>query len=274
MKKLILSLFAAGFAASSFAHGGLQEGSILLYGVGTYGNDHGTSTSKFGTGNANTTDNPRMQNWTVSPGLGYSITDCFTVGIDVNYNGTKTTYDTKTITVPGFDQKKTYDLGVGPFVRMTCPLTGRFFTFTQFEAHYNTGRETYRTVTAVTGGNSWVSDNTYKGFDMALTPAVGVMLTKSLGLTFAIGGINYGYNKWTYSPYLMGSNTPGSNFEGKDNKFNITFGQQVNFGIQKYFGGHHSHHMHGEPMDESHRVDGNDDDDDNNGKKKKKHEDE
>lgn len=269
MKKTILSLFAAAFAATCFAHGGngLVPGSILLYGEGSYSNMHGNNTSKFGTANSFTTDNPHQLNWSFSPGVGINVTQFLTIGVDVNYTASKTDYDRKNLNFAGgnlpFDRVKSYNFGVGPFVRITHPLSEHFFGFGQFTAHYLQGRESFRTVTQPIGGNSFTNTNDYKGVNASFVPAVGAMLTKTLGLTFSIGGISYEYRKNTYSPYLKGTSAPGSNFEGKTNNFSLDFGKQVNFGIQKYFGcGRHTHRGHREPMDEMRRMDTQDDGDD------------
>jgi hypothetical protein len=267
MKKLILTLTAVGFAATTFAHGGMMEpGSILLYGVGTYSSQHGTTTNKFGTANANTADNPRMRNWEVSPGVGFNILPNLAIGVDAYYTASRTTYDKKTLgSFPNIDQVKTYDYGVGPFVRYTQPLSQYFFAFGQFSAHYIKGRETFRTVTAQIGGNSYVKDDNYKGFDVSFVPAVGAMLTKTWGLTFSVGGVGYQYMKWDYSTQGLPA---GSSKEMKDNNFTITFGQQFNLGIQKYIncGGRRHHHM--EPMDDTRRMDVSDDEDDSNSRRR------
>jgi len=263
MKKLILSLVAAGFAATSFAYdgGGMQMGNILLYGVGTYSSQHGTTTEKFGTANSNTSDNDRFRSWRVAPGVGFNITDNIAVGIDGFWAGSRYTIDRKNLGgFPSDDQRKTYDWGVGPFARYSCALSQHFFAFGQLGAHYVKGRQTYRTVTALTGGNSYVRDNDYKGFDVSFVPAVGAMLTKTLGLTFAVGGINYQYAKYDYSTQGL---PPGSNRESKDNQFNVSFGRELNIGIQKYFGCSKMRHGHAEPMDDTRHMDTSDDESDN-----------
>ena len=237
----------------------MHEGNILLYGIGSYSNHHGTTTSKFGTANSSSSDNPREIMWEVSPGIGYNIMDNLTVGIDAYYTGTKTSNDKKNAAAfPFEDQVKTFDYGVGPFVRYSMPLSEHFFAFGQFSAHYLNGRVTTRTATALNGGDSYVRDDNYKGFDASLVPAIGAMLTKSLGLTFAVGGIGYEYKKYDYSTQLYPA---GSTLEGKDNQFVVTFGQQFNLGIQKYFGcGHHMHKSGAEPMDDTRHMDTSDDD--------------
>jgi hypothetical protein len=250
-----------------------EPGSILLYGVGTYISQGGTTTEKFGTGNANTTDNDKFQTWRIAPGVGYNITDNIAIGLDGFYGNTKTTIDRQNMTsFPGTDQYKTFNWGVGPFARYTCPLSQHFFAYGQGGAHYLNGRRTTRTVTAQSGGTSYVKDDNYKGFDISFVPAVGAMLTKTLGLTFSVGGVSYQYQKWDYSTQ---GRAPGSNKESKENNFNISFGREVSFGIQKYFGCSKMHRgHHAEPMDDTRHMDTSDDEEGNSKRHKHKHDDE
>jgi hypothetical protein len=269
MKKLLLTLVAAGFAVSSFARGGgmMEQGSILLYGVGSYSSNNGSSTTKFGTANSNTSDNPRMRMWQVAPGIGFNITNNLAIGVDGFWGGTRMTYDRKTLgSFPSDDQRKTYDWGVGPFVRYTQPLSQYFFAFGQATAHYLDGRETYRTVTALTGGNSYVRDNDYRGFDVSFVPAVGAMLSRSWGLTFSVGGVSYQHLEYEYSTQGLPA---GSNMESKDNQFNITFGQQFNLGIQKYIGMGRRVRGNAEPMDDTRRIDTTDEESDDNNRRRR-----
>ncbi|MEO6831083.1 MAG: hypothetical protein ABI378_02500 [Chitinophagaceae bacterium] len=277
MKKTILSLFAAAFAAASFAQSGncsnscaggscTPPGSILLYGEGSYSNLSSNNTSKFGAANPNTVDNPHKQTWKVSPGIGFNVNEYLTIGVDVNYTGSKTDYDRKTLNFAGgnlpFDRITSSDFGIGPFIRVTHCLGEHFFGFGQLTAHYIDGRESFRTVTQPIGGNSFNSDNKYKGVNASFVPVIGAMITKTIGLTFSVGGVSYEYRKNDYSNYLKGTTAPGSNFDGKSKNFNIDFGKQVNFGVQKYFGGHKMHRGHREPMDEMRKMDTQDDDGD------------
>lgn len=273
MKKTILSFFAMAMAATTFAHGGgscctpgnCSSGSILLFGEGSYSNWSSNNTSKFGTANPYTVDNPHVQTWNVSPSIGVNVNQFLTLGVDFDYNGAKTDYDRKTLNFGGgnrpFDRISSYDLGVGPFARITHSLGNRFFGFGQLTAHYIKGRESFRTVTMPVGGNTFTNDNNYKGFNASFVPAIGVMVTNTIGLTFSVGGVSYEYRKNDYSPYLNGTTAPGSNFEGKSKNFNVDFGKQVNFGIQKTFGCGHKTRGHREPMDEMRRMDTSDDSD-------------
>jgi hypothetical protein len=279
MKKLILSILAAGCALSSFAHGGgMKAGDLLLYGVGSYSNNHGSSSEKFGIANTNTFDNPRQLNWRVSPGIGFNVTDFLTIGVEGGYSGSKYNVDRKTIAfTPGIasnDQIKTYDWGVGIFGRTTLPLSRYFFAFGQIGAGYITGRETYRYVTTQTGGVTFVGDNNYNGLQAYYLPGIGAMLTPSLGLTFSLGGVGYEYRKYDISPNnvgLPGSSTPGSNFERKDNNFVVSIGQQFNLGIQKYIGCGHGHRRRNvEPMDDTRQMDTSDDTENNSNNRRRR----
>ena len=275
MKKLILSLVATSLVATSFAHGGgmFDPGSILLYGVGGYSSQGGTTTEKFGSANSNTANNDKIHVWRISPGVGYNITNNIAIGIDGFYGDYKKTTDRKNLTsFPSDDQFKRFDWSVGPFARYSMPLSQHFFAFGQAGAHYIKGRETSRTVTAQSGGTSYVRDDNYKGFDISFMPAVGAMLTKTLGLTFSIGGLSYQYQKWDYSTQGLPA---GSNVESKENNFNISFGREVSFGIQKYFGCSKMHRgHHAEPMDDTRHMDTSDDEEGNSKRHKHKHDDE
>src|SRR6478735_12812004 len=102
MKKFLLSFVATGLAATSFAHGGgMDEGNILLYGLGTYSSQSGTTTEKFGNANSNTKDNDKIHTWKISLGVGYNITDNITVGLDGFYGDSKQTIDRKNLQFGG-----------------------------------------------------------------------------------------------------------------------------------------------------------------------------
>jgi hypothetical protein len=268
MKKLILSLLAAGFAATSFAQANCAGG-ILLYGVGTYTHNSGSTTSKFANANSSTTDQPHYRMWEVSPGIGFNLTNNLTLGVDVNYTGSKTTYDRKDPSIYGNnpvmpatygeDQVKTYEYKVGPFVRYTWPIGEHFFAYGQFGAHYMSGNESIRTVTAPVGGTSFTRDNKYRGFDVSYMPAVGIQVCKSAALTFGIGGINY---EWTKTDFSTQGYPAGSDLSAKNSDFNITLGRQFNVGIQKTFGcGHKMRRGNSDPMDETRHIDTTDDTD-------------
>lgn len=264
MKKLILSLMAAGFAATSYAQVNCPGG-LLLYGVGSYSNSHGSSTSKFSNANANTINDPRSLMWEVSPGLGFNITNNLTIGIDFNYTGSKTTWDRKDPSIYGNnpivpatygeDQVKTYDWALGPFVRYTKSISPMFFAYGQFEAHYLSGRRTTRTVTQMVGGNSFTRDDNYKGVDVSFMPAVGINVSPSVALTFGVGGVGYEYTKWDFSTQGYPA---GTELTGKNNNFEVSFGRQFNVGIQKSFGCVRPRH-HREPMDDTRAIDTSDD---------------
>ncbi len=277
MKKLILTLVAGSLAAGSFAHDGgnscFKMGSILLYGVGSYSNTHGSDESSFASASSTTVDRPRMLNWQVSPGLGFNVADNLTVGVDFRYMGSKTTYDRKAAptNVAGVeDQVKTYDYGIGPFVRYSWPIGEHFFAYGQFAAHYLRGQVSTRTVTTT---NNFTRDDRYKGLDASFVPAVGVMICHSMGITFGIGGISYDYRKYDFSNQFTGAGTSRS---AKTNTFDVTFGSQFNIGVQKYFGCGHKMRGHHEPMDETREMDTKDDSNEDSGDKKRrrKHDDE
>lgn len=275
MKKLLLSLMAAGFAATSFAQHGMdkcfQQGGVLLYGIGSFSNTHGSRTSSFSNANATTIDQPRMLNWEVSPGLGFNIADNLTIGVDFNYTGSKTNYDRKGIVFAGngygTDQTKSFAYAVGPFVRYSMPIGEHFFWYGQLEAHYLRNRFTTRS-TNLSGSNSFVKDDNGKGVDASYMPAVGVKVCKDMAITFGIGGISYEYMKYDFSTQGLPA---GSELTGKTNEFNVSFGHQINIGVQKYFNCGGGRRMHGsEPMDETRHIDTSDDSDDSSDTSKKR----
>ena len=279
MKKLLLSITAAGLVATSFARGnggginGFDAGNFLLYGVGSYSNSYGTGTQKFGGANSVTSDNPQYINWRIAPGIGYNITDNLTLGVDGSYGESKTNFDRRTITTfPATTKYHTFEYTMGPFIRYSYPLGEHFFAFGQFTAHYVRGRSTTYTSAQSVGGAVYSKDDNYKGVDGMLTPALGVKLTKSLGLTFAIGSVNYSYIKTNYSTQGYAA---GTELTGKQFGFGATFGQEFTFGIQKYFGGMHRMHHHAEMMDDTRHMDTTDDsgntDDMNGDKMPKRH---
>ena len=273
MKKLLLSLVVAGLAGSAAAHGnnGPNMGDVLLYGSGSYSMSRGTNENKFGTANKYSIDDPKYKTWTIAPGVGFNITNCITLGVDFRYAGSKTVLDKKTLgSFPAVSEYKTYDLGVGPFVRCTMPIGEHFFTYSQLTAHYLRGQQTRITSTAAVGGNSFSADDRYKGVDVTFMPAVGINICHSAALTFAIGGIGYEYTKWDYSTQGL---VAGSSMEAKHHDFNVSFGREIQIGVQKTIGCGRKVRGHGEPMDETRKVDTSDDNDsdDDSSKKHRRH---
>ena len=270
MKKLILSLFAAGFAASSFAQApccksgfaGNKQGNLLIYGMASYSSLSGNETEKFGTFNSQTTNIPRVNKWTLSPGIGFNVTNNLTVGAELNWRNSNIVYDRLDTSViksfPAVDQKKTFDYALGVFVRHTMRLSDVFFCYGQASAHFLYGRESYRTVTALVGGNSWLRDNNYRGWDLGFMPAIGANLTKTLGMTFAFGGVSFSHKEFDLR-YDRQYWPAGSNKERTENQFDFSFAKRFELGIQKYIVMNKRHHKMAEPMDETRQMDTNDD---------------
>jgi opacity protein-like surface antigen len=264
MKKLILSLMAAGVAVTSFAQGGaaIHPGDVIVYGNLGILTTGGTTTTKFGSANSNTTDNDKRVLWHINPGVGYNLTDHITVGLDGYYSNDKKTIDRENLnfsTGPQVDQYKRWDYGIGAFGRYTQGLNKHFFVYGQLTSHYLDGRVSRRTVTAATGGDSYTADDNYKGFDVDFYPAIGVNITRNWVMTLAFGGVNYNYTHWDKSTQ---GEPAGSNRESNNSNFNLTFGQGFSFGITRVFACHHRHGGHAEPMDDTRHIDTSDDESD------------
>lgn len=231
MKKLFLSLLACGSIAAANA----QAGSWLLYGqVGI----NATSSDEFGgtTGNANTI------NWYATPGLGYQFDNHWTLGLYANYaNGGFKALGT------GQPWMRTNDWETGVFVRYTENLNKIFSVFGQFNAGFAHGNSTL--------DGKVITNSRYNGFSVGFAPAIAVNVHKGLALTFGIGGI--GYRNHAYE-----------NRNNSNGEFNLSFGQQINWGIQKNFGGH-NRRIHREPGTDRHMKNWRDDDGDSPRKARK-----
>jgi hypothetical protein len=234
MKKLILSLLACGSIAAANA----QAGSWLLYGqasVNATSNDEQGGT--FGGSNVSNTIH-----WMATPGLGYQLDNHWTLGMYANYaNG-----GSKGNTV-GATWDRTNDWETGVFVRYTENLNKIFSIYGQFNGGFAHGNSTM---------DGKVLDNSrYNGFNLSFAPVVTAHIHKGLALTFGIGGIGY-----MNHAYENRNNSNGS--------FQVSFGQQMNMGIQKNFGGH-NRRIHREPGTDRHMKNWRDDDGDAPRKSKK-----
>jgi opacity protein-like surface antigen len=271
MKKLLLSLVVAGLAGGAAAHGnnGPKMGDLVLYGNGGFSLSKGTTENKFGTANKYSIDDPKVKMWTISPGIGFNITDCITVGVDIRYQGSKVVYDKKTIgSFPAVSETRSYDLGVGPFVRCSWPIGEHFFAYGQLTAHYMRGRDTRVTSTAPVGGNSYSADDTYRGVHVGYMPAVGINVCRNVALTFALGGVDYTYTKTDFSTQGLPA---GSDVTAKNHDFAVNIGREIQIGVQKTLGCGRKVRGNKEPMDETRQLDTNDDDDSSNKKKHHRH---
>ncbi|XZF13022.1 outer membrane beta-barrel protein [Chitinophagaceae bacterium MMS25-I14] len=199
MKKIILTLLAAGSVAAVNA----QSGSWLLYGnldLNFYHQKDATlETQQYGS---------------INPGIGYQFNDNWTVGLAGGFSILSTKDTTGAHTTKRFN---TTQFNVGPFVRYTQPLSEIFAFYTQLEGGFLTGNTKF--------DNTDLPGYKYSGFYARLTPAIGVNVHNGFALNFGIGGIGY-----TSQKVKDASNSSSS--------FALTFGQQVNIGVSKNFGGH------------------------------------
>jgi len=218
MKKFILALLAAGSAMCANA----QSGSWLLYGNVNFDlyhlKDGVPETKQFGS---------------VMPGLGYQFNDNWTVGLSGGY-ALLSIKDTTGVTDKRWN---TSEFRVGPFVRYTKNISPLFSFYTQLDLGYLGGKMTF--------DNDELPGSKFSGFYAGLTPAVMVHVHNGFALNFGFGGLGFTSRK----------------FDGADNAssdFGLTFGQQINVGVSKNFGGHKAH-AHREPMDETRKLNTKDD---------------
>lgn len=222
MKKLFLSLLACGSIAAANA----QAGSWLLYGqVGVTANSYDSRAA------ASTND----ISWHATPGLGYQFDNHWTLGVYASYWNAGAR-------AAGVGQPwlRTNDWEAGIFGRYTENLNKIFSVFGQVNAGFTHGN--------TTRDGQVITNSRYNGFNIQFTPAIAVNVHKGLALTFGIGGFGYRNNAY--------ENTNNSN-----GTFNISFGQQMNWGIQKNFGGH-NRRIHREPGTDRHMKNWRDDDGD------------
>jgi len=211
MKKLILAAFAVGSLTAAKAQ---KAGSLLVYGdLGV--SNHVTTFDDGIVGTPNTKNKDFGVHF--MPGVGFQINNHLTVGMNfgVWYNQSKT--DPATIV------EKHRRLGVGPFVRITQPLSRTFFFYNQLNLTYLNGKQTTDNPTPIF--DPVVSTN---GFMANIMPGVGVNINETVALNFSIGGIEYGFERE--------SNNVNAQIT-KHSGFDLTFGRQFSLGVSANFGG-------------------------------------
>lgn len=238
MKKVLLTLLAAGALSPAFAQVGMKN-SWVAYGSAGYSSDRG-ELSGFGT----SFDLPSTRVLSVSPGLGYQFTDRLAVGVNFELTGFKV--ESRDNTPGNIESVRTRDIVVGPFVRYTMPMGDRFFWFTQADVGYTSGKDRQ----VINGSPDIENEIDRNGVRGRLFPSVGFSFSRTMSLAFNIGGFEYNYERTDF----------GLGLEGKTSALSATLGQVVNFTVQKYFGGSRmrSSRM---PMDETRRMDTSDDED-------------
>lgn len=263
MKKLILALLAAGTITTANAQ---EPRSILLYGdVGFHTDRHSDLATRMAAGDDKTT------NWDVNAGVGYQFNHNWTLGLNLmwaqnadkagtggyisdpfiaNYILGSINHLAGSATANEAFTENVY--AVGPFARYSHYIrrSETFFWFSQLDFSYIGGYWTNA------GNPAFLK---HSGIYANLFPALGINIGCGIALNFSIGGLNYISDKYASAAV-------------SDNKFNLTFGQQMNFGLSKNFNCGHKMHSHHEPGDEVHRrkMDKVEDEDDAAPKAKRK----
>lgn len=225
-------LFLSLLACGAVAAANAQAGSILVFG------DAGISATKEAAAKPD-----KELTFNITPGVGYQFNKNWTAGIYGNYAS-------QTVHPDGGERSGDISYGGGVFGRYTHTLSPIFFLFGQARVGYLAGN-------AIAAGEK-VKGSEYSGFEAGLFPAVGINVINGFALNFSVGGVNFASTTMKDADYSASS-------------FNLTFGQQLNFGISKNFGcGHHKAKKgkHG-MMDDTRRLDTRDDDEDAAPRKKK-----
>jgi hypothetical protein len=213
-------LILALLAAGSAMCANAQSGSWLLYGNVNFDLYHLKDASP-----------ETKQIGSIMPGVGYQFNENWTVGLAGGYAllSTKEANSDKRLNASEFR--------VGPFLRYTKNISPLFSCYTQLDLGYLGGKTAY--------DGTELPGTKFNGFYAGITPAIMVHVHNGFALNFGFGGLSYASRK----------------FDGADNAnsdFKFTFGQQVNIGVSKNFGGHKMH-AHREPMDETRKLNTKDD---------------
>ena len=179
---------------------------LLLAGFAFAGHAQKGSVLLYGNVGISTTkeaDDDKYTTFQLNPGVGYQFTDNWTAGVNLNYG-----YNKANPSGPGASTtSKNY--GAGLFARYTKPLGGIFSLFGQANAGY---------VGTDFGGNKT------NGFGIEVFPAVALNVHNGFALNFSFGSIGF-------------ESTKAKGVDGSNNDLWLNFGQQVNFGVSKNFGG-------------------------------------
>ncbi len=223
MKKVLLAMMiAGGFTAANAQQPpiDMQSGMSdckhwLVYG------DFGYNTQT----NDNTGNSTKLvnTNWSVNPGLGYKLSEHFTVGVQggIAFSHSKVSYT-------GFSsyyENKTDSWTLGGFIRHNCCDLGKtFYCFSQLNASY-VGLDAYPNLNYLASSfNTTTSDqitNGY-GFQASWIPSLGIRLPHDYSLELNLGGIGYSYITQDHG-------------NGTSSNMNVTFGQDIRIGVAKDF---------------------------------------
>jgi hypothetical protein len=230
MKKVILSMMLAGGIGAAFAQMPVENGQCpppdfrrwLMYGDFGFVNQ---TTSGTANGINNTS-------WSVNPGIGYRISDCFTVGVQGSYNYQNLSYNSTS------NANRTAAWTLGAFVRHhSCEFGKVFSCYTQLNVGYY-GVDAYSdqgmflTMSNTSGGFGSLQVVNGYGVMANLYPALNINVAHGFSLDLNLGGI--GYSMLT------------QNHEGlRNNQLNVSFGQQIQIGLSKEFNCMMGMHRHG-----------------------------
>ncbi len=218
MKKLLFTVLAIGSLATAQA----QKGSILVYG--------NVGITSLNDGNDN-----HFSTWNVNPGVGFQVSNNFTIGIAGGY------FVDSAFKFKGVSDKDVQShFNAGIFARYSSNTIANIFSiYTQLDAGYMSGHEAV--------GGTEVKGTKWTGFMVGITPAVSVNVCHGFALNFSFGGLSFMSQKYDVTGATSAST------------INFNFGKQMNIGVSKNFGGHKAHGHH-EPGDESRKIDTSDDD--------------
>jgi Outer membrane protein beta-barrel domain len=142
-------------------------------------------------------------------GLGYQINDHITIGIEGGYSS----ISRRIVNSPRLSDKSWY---IGPFGRYTVPVSNIFSIFGQLAMGYQNSFSS--------SDGTRISNTNANGFFASFFPAVGINVINGFCLNVSFGGI-----RWNWLDYSGGQDNPSG--------FTINFGQTLNIGISKNFGG-------------------------------------
>jgi|GEM_PF-290717 len=226
MKKLLLLALAITSVTTMYA----QPGTWLVYGNGSF--------SQNTNSNSNVSSQGNNTNWSVAPGIGYQFNKHLTAGIQGSYNHTENAqYMLSPVgsSIPYYYTGGiTIDWSAGAFFRYTQKVGKIFSLYGQANMSYISSELYNAPYYYYLPNGTAVSETRPKtnGFQVQLFPAVSARVYKGLALNFSFGGINY----TTQSQNIDGAGT------NKSSNIQVTFGQQVNFGISDNFNCHMMHH--------------------------------
>lgn len=136
-------------------------------------------------------------------GVGYQLNSNWTAGLNFEY----TNYNADGVTEAYI---------IDPFIRYAKPISSIFSIYGQFQAGY-----------AHSSISPNPNDDRAGGFNAQIFPAIFINIKNGFGLNLNFGGIQY----------ISLTEKDNTGLSATNKTFSFTFGQGVNFGISKNFGG-------------------------------------